>query len=121
MAGCWGSTKGSFFLNAGKTVRQKRPQGQVCQVCSGARNRRCKPNGLLAQVRVPEMESCFIFVSHRSLRIDGSVNLGGNCRYDQRCHRQDGYRCFINVIIHDKHRSRRRANGLQFTQPLKHP
>ena len=58
------------------------------------------------------METCRILISLRDLRFDGSADLGGNCRHDQRRHRQERYRCFVYAIIHARMYSIRDANGL---------
>jgi len=66
--------------------------------------------GLLSEVGVAKMKTSLILISQRSLRFDGGVDFGRDCRDDQGCHRQEGYRCFIDVIIHGSFHSNRNAN-----------
>ena len=68
--------------------------------------------------RLAVVETSLIFISHRGLRINYGVNLGRNCRNDERSERREGERCFVYCVIdmyavfHTNYLSSRSATAL---------
>jgi hypothetical protein len=58
-----------------------------------------------------EMKACRILIPLRGLRFSGGADFRDNCRDNQRCHRQERYRCFVYVIIHTNSHSIQDAKG----------